>query len=55
MVVGDELRPAAVPADASLAALAGHLRTSRIATFDRHVRSLTTDRGEAFVLLPEDA
>jgi predicted nucleic acid-binding protein len=47
--------PAVGLADASLAALAGHLRTSRIATFDRHFRSLTTDRGKAFVLLPEDA
>jgi predicted nucleic acid-binding protein len=47
--------PAVGLADASLAALAGHLRTTRIATFDRHFRSLTTRRGEAFVLLPEDA
>jgi predicted nucleic acid-binding protein len=41
--------------DASLVALSGVLRTNRIATFDTHFRSLTTPRGEAFVLLPADA
>jgi predicted nucleic acid-binding protein len=41
--------------DASLVALAGLLRTNRILTFDRHFRSLTTPRGEPFVLLPDDA
>jgi len=41
--------------DASLVALAGLLRTNRIATFDEHFRSMTTPRGEAFVLLPADA
>jgi predicted nucleic acid-binding protein len=41
--------------DASLVALAGRLRTNRIATFDQHFRDMTTPRGEAFVLLPEDA
>jgi uncharacterized protein len=41
--------------DASLVALAGLLRTNRILTFDRHFRSLTTPRGEPFVLLPADA
>ena len=43
-------------ADASLVALAGRLRTERIATLDLdHFRSLTTPDGEAFVLLPADA
>lgn len=41
--------------DASLVALAGLLRTSRIATFDQHFRSLTPSRGEPFILLPADA
>jgi predicted nucleic acid-binding protein len=41
--------------DASLVALAGLLRTSRIATFDQHFRSVRTSRGEAFTLLPGDA
>ncbi len=42
--------------DASLVALAGRLRTDRIATLDLdHFRSLTTPDGEAFVLLPADA
>jgi predicted nucleic acid-binding protein len=41
--------------DASLVALAGLLRTSRIATVDQHFRSLTTPAGEPFVLLPDDA
>jgi hypothetical protein len=42
-------------ADASLVALAGVLRTDRIATFDQHFRSITTPDGEPFVLLPDDA
>jgi uncharacterized protein len=42
-------------ADASLVALAGLLRTDRIATLDQHFRSLTTPGGEPFVLLPADA
>lgn len=42
-------------ADASLVALAGLLRTGRIATFDQHFRSLNTPRGEPFTLLPGDA
>ena len=41
--------------DASLVALAGLLRTRRIATVDQHFRSLTTPAGEPFVLLPDDA
>ena len=41
--------------DASLVALAGRLRTQRIATVDQHFRSLTTPAGEPFVLLPDDA
>lgn len=41
--------------DASLVALAGLLRTSRIATFDQHFRNLTPPRGEPFTLLPADA
>ena len=41
--------------DASLVALAGLLRTQRIATVDQHFRSMTTPGGEAFVLLPDDA
>ncbi len=40
--------------DASLVALAGRLRTSRIATFDQHFRSVPTPDGEAFVVLPAD-
>lgn len=42
-------------ADASLVALAGLLRTNRIATLDQHFRSLTTPGGEPFVMLPADA
>jgi predicted nucleic acid-binding protein len=42
-------------ADASLVALAGLLRTNRIATFDDHFRSLRTPDGEPFVVLPADA
>jgi uncharacterized protein len=41
--------------DASLVALAGRLRTRRIASFDQHFRSMTTPGGESFVLLPDDA
>jgi predicted nucleic acid-binding protein len=40
---------------ASLVALAGLLRTRRIATVDQHFRSMTTSAGEPFVLLPDDA
>jgi uncharacterized protein len=41
--------------DASLVALAGRLRTRRIASFDQHFRSMTTPGGEPFILLPDDA
>ena len=41
-------------ADASLVALAGILRTNRIATFDQHFRSVLTPDGEPFVVLPAD-
>jgi hypothetical protein len=41
--------------DASLVALAGLLRTARVVTFDQRFRSLTTPRGEPFVVLPADA
>jgi len=41
--------------DASLVALSAPLRTSRIATFDQHFRSVPTPGGEAFVVLPADA
>ena len=37
--------------DASLVALAGRLRTTRIATFDGHFRSIETPQGDPFVLL----
>lgn len=47
--------PFAGLSDASLVALAGLLRTDRIATFDRHFRSMTTLDGDPFVLLPDDA
>jgi predicted nucleic acid-binding protein len=40
--------------DASLVALAGILRTNRIATFDQHFRSVLTPDGEPFVVLPDD-
>jgi predicted nucleic acid-binding protein len=40
--------------DASLVALAGILRTNRIATFDQHFRSVSTPDGEPFVVLPAD-
>jgi uncharacterized protein len=40
--------------DASLVALSGRLRTSRIATFDQHFRSVLTPDGEPFVVLPAD-
>jgi uncharacterized protein len=46
--------PSAGLTDASLVALAGRLRTNRIATFDRHFRALTTPDGEPFVMLPDD-
>ena len=41
--------------DSSLVALAGLLRTNRIATLDQDFRSVTTPGGEGFVLLPADA
>ncbi|MEA2256541.1 MAG: uncharacterized protein QOG35_2586 [Solirubrobacteraceae bacterium] len=47
--------PLAGLTDASLVALAGLLRTTRIATFDQHFRDLTTPAGQPFVLLPDDA
>jgi predicted nucleic acid-binding protein len=47
--------PLAGLTDASLVALAGLLRTQRIATVDQHFRSMTTPGGEPFVLLPDDA
>jgi predicted nucleic acid-binding protein len=48
--------PAIGLTDASLVALAGRLRTDRIATLDvDHFRPLTTPDGDAFVLLPADA
>jgi uncharacterized protein len=40
---------------ASLVALAGRLRTDRIATFDQHFRSVTAPSGAGFRLLPDDA
>jgi uncharacterized protein len=40
-------------ADASLVALAGRLRTDRIATFDQHFRSVTLPRGKRVVMLPD--
>jgi predicted nucleic acid-binding protein len=42
--------------DASLVALAGRLRTDRIATFDhQRFRALTTPGGAPFTVLPADA
>ena len=40
---------------ASLLALAGRLRTDRIASFDRRYRDLRTPSGKPFVMLPADA
>jgi predicted nucleic acid-binding protein len=40
-------------ADASLVALAGRLRTDRVATFDPHFRSVTLPRGRRIVMLPD--
>jgi hypothetical protein len=40
--------------DASLVALAGRVRTLRIATFDDRFRSVPTPDGKAFVVLPAD-
>jgi uncharacterized protein len=40
---------------ASLVALAGRLRTDRIATFDEQFRDLRTPAGRPFVILPADA
>jgi uncharacterized protein len=45
--------PALGLADASLVALAGRLRTDRIATFDEHFRSVTLPRGKRIVMLPD--
>jgi uncharacterized protein len=39
--------------DASLVALTRIARTQRVATFDRHFRSLTTPDGQALTILPE--
>jgi predicted nucleic acid-binding protein len=47
--------PSAGLTDASLVALAGLLRTRRIATVDQHFRSMTTPGGEPLILLPDDA
>lgn len=53
--IARENRPIGL-ADASLVALAGDLRTTRVATFDhRHFRALTTPNGEHFTVLPADA
>lgn len=41
--------------EASLLALAGRLRTERIATFDQQFRDLRTPGGRSFVMLPADA
>jgi hypothetical protein len=38
--------------DASLVALAGRLRTTRIATFEPHFRSIETPQGDPFTLCP---
>jgi hypothetical protein len=40
-------------ADASLVALAGRLRTDRIATFDSHFRDVPLPRGRRVVMLPD--
>jgi predicted nucleic acid-binding protein len=40
-------------ADASLVALAGRLRTDRIATFDPHFLRVTLPRGRRVVMLPD--
>ena len=40
-------------ADASLVALAGRLRTDRIATFDPHFADVTLPRGRRIVMLPD--
>ncbi len=48
-------RPEIGLADASLVALAGRLRTDRIATLDDHFRTLRTLGGKPFVILPADA
>lgn len=48
-------RPDVGLVDASLVALAGRLRTDRIATLDDHFRSLRTPGGRPFVMLPADA
>lgn len=40
---------------ASLVALAGRLRTDRVASFDPRFRDLRTPGGKSFVMLPADA
>ena len=48
--------PAIGLTDASLVALAGRLRTNRIATLDhRHFRALIVPDGQPFTVLPADA
>jgi predicted nucleic acid-binding protein len=48
-------RPGIGLCDASLVALAGLLRTDRIATLDTHFRTLTTREGKPFAIFPDDA
>ncbi len=49
-------RPELELVDASLVALAGRLRTDRIATFDHErFRALSTPGGKPYVILPADA
>jgi uncharacterized protein len=48
-------RPQLDLVDASLVALAGRLRTDRIATLDDGFRNLRTPGGKAFIILPADA
>jgi hypothetical protein len=48
-------RPGIGLVDASLVALANRLRTDRIATLDDHFRTLKTQSGKPFTILPADA
>ena len=48
-------RPEIGLVDASLVALAARLRTDRIATRDKHFRTLQTSDGKPFTILPADA
>ncbi len=48
-------RPEIGLVDASLVALAGRLRTERIATLDDHFRTLRIPGGKPFSVLPADA